>query len=107
MRLDDFARGSSLGSHLTDLQGRSVILWVPDMARAAAALIDLDGWARRIVLCPPGWGASQLDTVARDTEADALVHDGEGDAPIPVERAATCRLPLQPLKQPRAARRTT
>jgi hypothetical protein len=35
--LDDFARASSLGSHLAALEGRSVVLFVHDMAKAAAA----------------------------------------------------------------------
>jgi acyl-coenzyme A synthetase/AMP-(fatty) acid ligase len=106
--LDDFARASSLGSQLARLEGRSVILFVRDMAKAAAALIDLDGLARRIVLCPPGWEPSRLEAVVRDAEADALVHDGEEDAArISVEFAAPCRLPLQPLDSPRAASRET
>ena len=97
-RSTNFERASSLGSHLARLEGRSVVLSVRDMAKAAAALIDLDGWARRIVLCPPGWELSRLESAARDAEADALVYDGDDAAPrIPVEFAAPCRLPLQPL----------
>jgi acyl-coenzyme A synthetase/AMP-(fatty) acid ligase len=106
--LDDFLRASSLGSQLARLEGRSVILFVRDMAKAAAALIDLDGLARRIVLCPPGWEPSRLEAVVRDAEADALVYDGEEDAArIAVEFAAACRLPLQPRDSPRAAIRET
>jgi acyl-coenzyme A synthetase/AMP-(fatty) acid ligase len=106
--LDDFARASSLGSQLARLEGRSVILLVRDMAKAAAALIDLDGFARRIVLCPPGFEHSRLEAVVRDAEVDALVHDGEEDATrTSVEFATPCRLPLQPLESPRAASRET
>jgi acyl-coenzyme A synthetase/AMP-(fatty) acid ligase len=102
--LDGFERASSLGPHLVSLRGRSVVLCVRDMAKVAAALIDLDGWARRIVLCPLGWDLSRLTSAARDAEADALVYDGDEDAPrVPVELAAPCRLPLQELNQPRAA----
>jgi acyl-coenzyme A synthetase/AMP-(fatty) acid ligase len=101
--LDDFERASSLGPHLASLRGRSAVLFVRDMAKAAAALIDLDGCARRIVLCPPGWELSRLESAARDAEADALVYDGDEDAPgLQVELAAPCRLPLQPLNEPRA-----
>jgi non-ribosomal peptide synthetase component F len=101
--LDEFERASSLGSHLAILQRRSAVLVVRDMAKAAAALIDLDGCARRIVLCPPGWELSRLESAARDAEADALVFDGDDDIPrIPVELAAPCRLPLQRLDAPRA-----
>lgn len=100
--LDEFERASSLGSHLANLRGRSVILMVQDMAKAAAGLIDLDGCARRIVLCPPGWELSRLESTAHAAEVDALVFDGDGDAPqISVEVAAACRLPLQRLDTPR------
>ena len=102
--LDDFERASSLGSHLASLRGRSVVIFVRDMAKAAAALIDLDGCARRILLCPQGWELSRLESAARDAEADALVYDSDEDAPaIPVELEAPCRLPLQQLNQLRVA----
>ena len=106
--LDGFAQASSLGSNLARFEGRSVILSVRDMAKAAAALIDLDGCAGRILLCPPGWEPSRLESAARDADADALVYDDADAAPrIPVEFAAPCRLPLQPLYSPRAASRET
>ena len=102
--LDEFERASSLASDLAGLRGRSVILVVRDMAKAAASLIDLDGCARRIVLCPPGWELSRLESAARDAQADALVFDGDGDSPqIPVDFSAACRLPLQRLDTPRPA----
>ena len=102
--LDEFEVASSLSSHLASLRERSVVLVVRDMAKAAAALIDLDGWARRIVLCPPEWELARLESAARDAEADALVFDGDGRRPpIPVELAAPCRLPLQELDTPRTA----
>ena len=79
-----------------------------DMAKAAAALIDLDGAARRIVLCPPRWEPSAIESAARDAEADALVYDHEdGAPPIPVEVAAPCHLPLEALASPRFADRET
>ena len=101
--LDEFEWASSLGSYLASLRGRSVVLVVRHMAKAAAALIDLDGCARRIVLCPPGWELSRLESAARDADADALVFDGDDYIPrIPVELVAPCRLPLQRLDTPRA-----
>jgi len=103
--LDDFARASSLGPRRTELEGRSVVLFVRDMAKAAAALIDLDGCARRILLCPPGWTPAQLQIASRDAEADALVHDEGASPPIPLPAAAECRLPLQPWDTIRAASR--
>ena len=101
--LEEFGRATCLGSRLARLRGRSIVLAVRDMAKAAAALIDLDGWARRILLCPPGWDSWRLESAAREAKADALVFDGDSDAPqIPVELAVACRLPLQPLRAPRS-----
>jgi acyl-coenzyme A synthetase/AMP-(fatty) acid ligase len=106
--LDEFEWGSSLGPHLEVLRGRSVALFVRDMAKVAAALIDLDGWARRILLCPPGWEPSVFVSAARDAEADALVYDDEDATPrISVEVAAPCHLPLEPLASSRVADRET
>ena len=106
--LDDFACASSLGPHLAALDGRSVILFVRDMAKAAAALIELDGVARQIVLCPPGAGADSLAALARAAAADALVHDADAPAPqIDITTRVACRLPLAALAAPRAARFVT
>ncbi len=108
LRLDDFAHGTSLGADLPRLEGRSIVLAVSDMTKAAAALIELDGLARRIVLCPPSFDMRGLDALARHAEADALVHDG--DAPTPeasFDVVAACRLPLAPLKAERARRFVT
>ena len=69
-----------LGPDLKRLRGRSVVLSVQDMAKAAAALIELDGFARRVVLCPAGWEPWRLESAARDAEADALVYDPDADA---------------------------
>ena len=104
LRLDELERATSLGPNLKGLLGRSVVLWVGDMAKAAAALIELDGLARRVVLCPPGWEPWRLESAAATAEADALVYDGEAEAPsIRVRHSVACRLPLQPLDAPRAS----
>lgn len=108
LELDRFAVAGSLGEGLARLAGRSVLLAVGDMAKAAAALIDLDGLAGQIVLCPPGADAAALAALARASAADALVYDG--DAPtleIDIATRVACRLPLTPLAAPRTARVVT
>ena len=82
LALDEFEHASSLGPDLKRLRGRSVVLSVQDMAKAAAALIELDGFARRVVLCPAGWEAWRLESAARAAEADAWVNDPDAD-PVP------------------------
>jgi acyl-coenzyme A synthetase/AMP-(fatty) acid ligase len=108
LELDRFAAADSLGDGLARLEGRSVLLAVGDMAKAAAALIDLDGVARQIVLCPPGASADALVALARASAADALVYDGDASAPeIDIATRVACRLPLAPLAAPRTARFVT
>ena len=104
LALDEFEHASSLGPDLKRLRGRSVVLSVRDMAKVAAALIDLDGCARRILLAPAGWESWRFEVAARQAEADVLVYDDEDvAAPTSIERAVPCRLPLQPLDSPRIA----
>src|SRR5580658_6913152 len=57
------SRGSSLGRRLDELRGRSVLLSTRDQLPAALALIELDGVARRIVLCPPDVAPEHLPAV--------------------------------------------
>ena len=108
LELDRFADSGSLGDGLARLEGRSVLLAVGDMAKAAAALIELDGVARQIVLCPPGAGADSLAALARAAAAAALVHDADAPAPqIDITTRVACRLPRAALAAPRAARFVT
>src|ERR1700735_5218885 len=91
--LGEFEHASSLGPDLEKLRGRSVVVSLRDMAKVAAALIELDGCARRILLAPPGWESWRLEAAASDSEADAIVHDDEDAAPISVELTVACLLP--------------
>jgi acyl-coenzyme A synthetase/AMP-(fatty) acid ligase len=101
--LDGMESASPFGVGRARLQGRSVVLNVRDMTKAAAALIDLDGFARRILLCPPGFDAAKLEAAARLVEADALVSDEDGaPAGLDVAVRAVARLPLTPCEPPSA-----
>jgi acyl-coenzyme A synthetase/AMP-(fatty) acid ligase len=73
--LADFAHGSALGGRLEELRGRSVLLATRDQLTAALALIELDGVARRMVLCTPDLATQHLPGVIRDAEVDASVCD--------------------------------
>ena len=102
LNLDDLARATSLDADPASLERRSVALVVSDMAKAAAALIELDGLAGQILLCPPGVDAATLAALARVAEIDALVHDGDAPAPdVGVATRVVCRLPMTPLAAPR------
>lgn len=77
--LKDLITGSTLGGHLPQLAGRSVLIATDDQFTAALALIELDGVARRLILCPPGLALEHLRAIARTAEADALVTDRTTD----------------------------
>jgi acyl-coenzyme A synthetase/AMP-(fatty) acid ligase len=98
LALDELRTGSSLGAYFGQLEGRAIVLMAGDQLKTAAALIELDGWARRIVLCPPDLEPKHLGAVVRDAEADAIVYDGDVEPPQGAEVAlfAPCVLPLSP-----------
>ncbi len=73
--LADLRNGTCLGGRLGELAGRSVLLAIRDQFPAALALIELDGVARRIVLCPPDLAPAHLPEIAANAEADAVVSD--------------------------------
>jgi acyl-coenzyme A synthetase/AMP-(fatty) acid ligase len=73
--LSDLAGASSLGGRLEELRGRCVLLLVRDQLAAALALIELDGLARRVVLCPPDLVPEHLPAVIANSGADACVDD--------------------------------
>ena len=66
---------SILGGKLESLRGRSVLLATYDQLPTALALLELDGVARRLVLCTPDLTADQLRQVAATAQADAIVVD--------------------------------
>jgi acyl-coenzyme A synthetase/AMP-(fatty) acid ligase len=74
--LAELAHATSLAGRLEELRDRSVVLLAKDQLTAALALIELDGVARRMVLCPPDLLPEHLPAVLRDAEADASVVDG-------------------------------
>ncbi|MGA3047852.1 MAG: class I adenylate-forming enzyme family protein [Terracidiphilus sp.] len=71
----DLAGGRVLDNPLDKWSGRCVVLATSDPFSAAAALIQLDGMARRIVLCPPDVSRDILSFIANCAEADAIVTD--------------------------------
>jgi len=74
--LSDLLRGSALGKRAEELRGRSVIITTKDQLTAALALIELDGVARRLVLCPPDLPLEHLSFVVDAAAADTIVSDG-------------------------------
>jgi acyl-coenzyme A synthetase/AMP-(fatty) acid ligase len=75
VRLAALAAASSLGGRLEELRGRTVLVATRDQLTAALALIELDGVAQRIVLCPPDLAAAHFPAVIQTSGADAWVRD--------------------------------
>jgi len=76
----DLLHGTSLGGRLVELSGRSVLLAARDQLAAALALIELDGVARRIIICPPDIPLEYLPSVIVEGGVDAVVSDCDYDS---------------------------
>jgi acyl-coenzyme A synthetase/AMP-(fatty) acid ligase len=106
--LFDLVGGSSLGGRLGELLGRSVLLGVTDQLTAALALIELDGVARRVVLCPPELPAQHLQMVMKTAQVDAIVSDQASLASdfSKVGCCVTCSPDIRPGPQRRGCHQT-
>lgn len=81
--LADLARCSLLEADARDVRGRSLLIHTQAVLSAAAALVELDGVARRMVLCPPGLDPEYLPAIAATAECDAVLTDTrEGPAEL-------------------------
>jgi acyl-coenzyme A synthetase/AMP-(fatty) acid ligase len=89
--LRDLCRASGLVGRLPELAGRSVLLVTHDPLAAAVALIELDGVARRIVICPPDLSEENVPSVIASAETNAVVFDG----PEPFESARDVALQVR------------
>jgi acyl-coenzyme A synthetase/AMP-(fatty) acid ligase len=71
---------SSLMASREVLRGQSVLISCERQLPAVLALLQLDGIARRLALCPPDLPPAHLPAVIADAEIDAIVSDGTGPA---------------------------
>src|SRR5436190_12834834 len=81
--LGDLVDGSALEGRLEELRDRSVLVATRDQLTAALALIELDGVASRLVLCPPDLPAEHLPYVVATAAVDAQVTDEVPGAAAP------------------------
>jgi acyl-coenzyme A synthetase/AMP-(fatty) acid ligase len=73
--LSELAAGSVFGAALESLRGRSVLIATREQLPTALALVELDGVARRMVLCTPELSPVELGHLAEIAQADAIVVD--------------------------------
>src|SRR2546428_4631657 len=103
VRLGELERGSSLGGRLEELRGRSVLVATGDQLTAALALIELDGVARRLVLCPPDLPRKVVPFVMATAAVDAVVFHRAAleTRPASAGTILTCRaMPAPAASQP-------
>jgi acyl-coenzyme A synthetase/AMP-(fatty) acid ligase len=105
--LTDVLSQTVLGGRLHELSGRSVLLKLSDQLKSGLAMIELDGVARRMLLCPPDLNPAHLDALIADAEIDAVVTDEpEGWAASGLALVVAAQLPLQPAPAAKTERAT-
>jgi len=104
--LGNLARATSLGGDLAALAGRAVLVATGDQLTAALALIELDGIAQRLVVCPPDVSPEHMSAVIADAEIDAVV-TSDGAPTHGIVCHAVCRPALVPLTHAMPERRPT
>src|ERR1700728_4260011 len=86
--LTDISDRTCLKGCLAELSGRSVLLAVSSQFLASLVMLEIDGIARRMLLCPPDLNTDHLQALIDDAEIDAVVTDqpdrfaGFGIAPV-------------------------
>jgi acyl-CoA synthetase (AMP-forming)/AMP-acid ligase II len=94
--------GSSIDG-LERLRGRTVMLATRTQLAGGLGLIELDGLARRVVLCTPDLSAEQFAALSVTAGADAVVLDAQSPfAETPLEKFVTHAVP-QPAAMPARA----
>ena len=78
--LGDLVRKRSIELPLASLAGGSVLISCRSQLPAVAALLQLDGIAKRVLLCPPDLPSAYLPAVLAEAGVSAIVSDGTGPA---------------------------
>ena len=71
----ELRHGSLLGNALEELRGRSVLLSTEEQLTTALLMLELDGLARRVVLCTPDLTSEHIAFAAATADSDVLVTD--------------------------------
>lgn len=71
----DIIGGTSLSGRWRELQGKSVLIAAKTQLMSALALIELDGVASRLVICPPDFAPDRLASVIEQADVNAIVCD--------------------------------
>jgi non-ribosomal peptide synthetase component F len=98
LTLPHFLTQSCLAGQRNALAGQSILLLTSDQLSSAAALIELDGIASRILICPPDIKPEHLKLIAAQADIDAIVTAGEQPtaATLGIDRIIVCQFPPAP-----------
>jgi acyl-coenzyme A synthetase/AMP-(fatty) acid ligase len=95
--LTDIVSQTCLGGRRGELSGRSVLLSMSGQLLSALAMIEIDGLARRMLLCPPDLNPDHLTALIEDAGIDAVVTDRpERWAESGIPLVVTAGLPVAP-----------
>jgi acyl-coenzyme A synthetase/AMP-(fatty) acid ligase len=75
--LGDVLDGKSLGGGGAEAAGRSVLVATRDQFATALALIELDGIARRLIVCTPDVAAEHIPAIVAQAGVDVVLSDHE------------------------------
>src|ERR1700754_875222 len=105
--LTDILSQTCLDGRSGELSGRSVLISVTGQLIAGLAMIEIDGIARRMLLCPPDLNPDYLSALIADAAIDAVITDQpERWTDSGIARVMTARLPLTAAAPVRTERAT-
>jgi hypothetical protein len=73
--LSDILQTTCLAGRVRELSGRSVLLAVSGQLLSAHATIEIDGVARRMLLCPPDVNPDDIESLIDEADIQAIVTD--------------------------------
>lgn len=76
--LTQLTDGRTLAAPLESFRGKSLLLASERQLPSVLALLQLDGIARRLLLCPPDLSPAHLPDILAEAEINAIVTDGTG-----------------------------
>jgi non-ribosomal peptide synthetase component F len=105
LRFADLAARTGLADARSALEGRCVLIRTRGQMAAAQALVELDGLAARLVLCPPDLAAEHLPAVIERAGAQTVVTDDAalGSPGLPVFTLSAPDKPVAPAAAERAS----
>lgn len=104
VQLSGLSTGTSLGAPVEEFGGRSVLLATTEQLPTCLALLELDGIARRIILCTPDISDQNLRAIVATAEVDTIVGDCEVCDGV---RLVPARREIVPAPAPRNRREAT